>query len=113
MLFGDLLHLGEAPRLHRRCPDITRLAGFHDIVQRLHRLFHMCLVVEAVDLEQVEIHAEANQAVVDRLEERLARQAARIWRLSPRRDRLGRDPDLVAESGTSCLISKTEHSAGN
>jgi hypothetical protein len=85
-------------------PIVARLAGFHHVMQRLHRLLDRRAIVPAVDL--VEIHiigAQAAQAVVDLGHDRLARQAACRWVGSAhcraggnREEHLGGQHDLVA-----------------
>ena len=96
---GDVLGLGELPGMHRRGPDVARLAALHDIVEGLHGLFDGRRVVPAVDLIQVDVvHAEAAQAIVNAGEDGLAREAAAVRRLAPGVIDLGGHHDLVAAS---------------
>ena len=61
---ASVLRLGELPGPHRRRPDVARLAGLDDVVQRLHGLLDRDVRVAAVDLVQVDVvHAEPAQAV--------------------------------------------------
>ena len=95
--FGGMLHFGEAPGFHGGSADVARLPGLHDIVQRLHRLLYRRGLIEAVDLKQIDIvQAEPGQAVVDRLEERLAREQPCVGSVPPREERLGGDHHFVA-----------------
>ena len=52
---GDALRLRELPRVHAARADVARLAGAHDVVQRLHRLLDRRPVVPAVDLVEVDV----------------------------------------------------------
>ncbi len=55
MLLGDKLHLRELVGPHRTCSDISDFAGFHEIVEGFHRFLDGNILVEAVDLEKVEV----------------------------------------------------------
>ncbi|MNH33908.1 hypothetical protein D3C79_944660 [compost metagenome] len=68
-----LLCLGELPGVHRRCTDVTGLAGLDHVVQGLHGLLDGGVVVPAVDLVQVDvIGTQAAEAGVDVGHDRLA-----------------------------------------
>ena len=91
----DIEHARELPGVHRRGADIERLAGAHDVVQRLERLLHRRQRIEAVDLVEVDVvRAEAPQRGVDRLHDVLARQALGVGARSHRPMHLGRDHHL-------------------
>jgi hypothetical protein len=51
----DALRLRELPRPHAARADVPRLAGAHDVVQRVHRLLDRCARIEAMDLVQVDV----------------------------------------------------------
>ena len=97
VLLGDLLGLGELPRVHRRRADVAGLAGAHDVIERLHRLFDRRLRIPAMDLIQIDVvDAQAAQRRVDAIEDVLARQAALVRAAAHCAVDLGRDHDLVA-----------------
>ena len=52
---GGIQRLGELPGVHRGGADVTRLTGFHHVVQRFQRLFQRRFVIPAVDLQQIDI----------------------------------------------------------
>lgn len=52
---GAKLHLGELPRPHRAGADIAHLAALDDVVQGFHCFFDGHSVIEAMDLEQVDV----------------------------------------------------------
>src|SRR5262249_44277942 len=89
--------LGELPGIHRRGADIARLAGAHDVVQRLERLLDRRLRIPPVNLVEIDvIGPEPFQARIDLHVDRLARETDAV---RARRDRpayLGRDDDLFA-----------------
>ena len=90
--------LRELPRPHRGRADIERLAGAHDVVERLQRLLHRRIRIEAMDLIEVDvIRAEPLQRMIDRLHDVLARQAAGVGALAHHAVDLGRDHDLVPD----------------
>jgi hypothetical protein len=90
-------HLGELPGIHRGGADIAGLACLDDIVQRLQRLLDRRRIVEAVDLVEIDVvGAEAAQAVVDLVEDRLARQAGAVGAGPHAVEHLGGEHDLVA-----------------
>ena len=93
----EVQRLAELPRVHRRRADVTRLAGLHDVVQRLQRLLDRGGGVHAVDLVEVDVvGAEPAQAVVDLGEDRLARQAGAVGSGAHRVADLRGDDDVVA-----------------
>ena len=90
-------HLGELPGEHAGGADVERLARAHDVVQRAQRLFDRRVVIEAVDLVEIDvIGAEPAQAVVDGVQDVLARQAALVRVVAHRVEDLGGDDDAVA-----------------
>ena len=63
---GGELHIVELVAVHGRRAQRPHLAGFHQVVQGLHRLLDGGVVVEAVDDVEVEVvGAEAAQGAVD------------------------------------------------
>ena len=73
-----------------RDADVERLAGVHDVGERLHRLLQRRLVVVAVRLVEVDVvGAEPAQRAVDRLQDVLAGQAVVVVPAGP-----GRPVDL-------------------
>ena len=76
---------------------MQRLAGAHDVVQRLERLLDRHVVVPAMDLVEIDVvGAEPLQAGVDLGQDRLARQAGAVRPLAHAAVDLGRDHHLVA-----------------
>ena len=97
------LQFDELPRVHRRRPQVQRLAGLHHVVQGLHRLLDRRLhltgnpVRMAVDDQLVHVvEAETPQAAVDPFHDVLARQPALVRRSAHRHGDLGREDVLVA-----------------
>jgi hypothetical protein len=83
-------HPGELPGVHRRCADVERLAGLDDVAERLQRLLDRRRRVEAVDLVEVDVvGAQSAQAVVDGMQDVLARQAALVGVVAHRVEDLG------------------------
>ena len=79
MLLGDLLHALELPSEDCRRADISRLAGFDDVVQRFHDLRHRRLRIESMNLIHVDvIHLQTLKAVIDLRHDVFARQAAAV-----------------------------------
>src|SRR5215831_13214862 len=72
VLLRDRQHLRELPGIHARRPNVARLSGAHDVVERLHRLFYRRVVIEAMDLIQIDVvHAETTKRRVDAVEQML------------------------------------------
>ena len=82
---------------HRGGAEIERLAGLHDVRERLDRLLDRRVRIEAMDDVEVDvIRAEALQGTVDPLHDVLAREALLVRLLAHRVEDLRRDHDLVA-----------------
>ena len=93
----DVDRLGELPGMHRGGADIAGLAGLHHVMQRLQRFLDRRRVVEAVDLVEIDIiGAEPAQAVVDLVEDRLARQAGAVRAGAHAVEHLGGEHDVLA-----------------
>lgn len=70
ILLGAKLQLRKLIRPHARSTDITDLAALHEVMESLHSLLDRHSVVEAVDLEQVEVRrVEALQRGLDLVED--------------------------------------------
>lgn len=94
---GDVLRLGELPRVHRTRPDVAGLARLHHVVQGLHGLLDRRRPVPAVDLVEVDVvGAQTAQAVVDLGHDRLAGQPATVGPRPHLAVHLGGQHDLVA-----------------
>ncbi len=52
---GDHDHLRELVGRHGRAADVPHLARAHDLVERVHRLFHRRMGVEAMNLIDVDV----------------------------------------------------------
>lgn len=75
ILLGRELQPGKVDGPHGRRADITDLARLDEIVEGLHGLLERGVVVEAVNLEQVDVvGAQAAQRGVDLIEDGSARQ---------------------------------------
>ncbi len=81
---GAVQVLGELVGEHRAGADVERLAGLHDVVQRLDGLLDRRLIVEAVDLVEVDVvEAQPGQAGVDRLAGCACARGRRGWARAP------------------------------
>lgn len=73
------LHGVELVRIARRHADVADLARLDNVVQRDHELLHARVGRVAVDLEDVDVvEAKALEALVDRVEDVLAREAVAV-----------------------------------
>ena len=94
---GHLEHLRELPGKHARRADVARLAGPHDVVQRLEGLLDRGVRIEPVDLIEIDvIGPEAPQRGVDGVEQVLPGQAAVVRSVAHRKERLRGDHHLIA-----------------
>src|SRR5208282_4444232 len=87
------------PRPRANCQacidDIAGLADLDDVVQRFERLFDRRVVVPAMDLIEFDVvSAEAPEAGIDLVQDRLARQAGTIGSRPHPAIHLGGDDDL-------------------
>ena len=72
MLLCCELQCREFYRPHTTRADISNLSTFHKIMQRLHCLFNGDILVEAVDLQEVDVvDLKSLQAPFDRFEDML------------------------------------------
>jgi hypothetical protein len=95
--FGDVLHLGELPRPHRRRADVAGLAGLHHVVQGFHGLVDRGVRVEAVDLVEVDVvGAKTAQRGVDLLHDGFAGEPGSARSVVHSEEHLGRQDDVVA-----------------
>lgn len=70
VLFCDELHACELGRPHAACANVAHFSGLDKIVECFHRFFNGSIVVEAVDLEKVEvIRVETSEGCVDLVED--------------------------------------------
>ena len=93
---GGVLRLGELPGEHAAGPDVARLAGAHDVVQRLHRLLDGRPGIPAVDLIEVHVlHLEVLERRVDARQDVLATEAAAVFTRADRHEHLGGDDGFV------------------
>lgn len=70
VLFGDELHAREFGRPHAACADVAHFSGLDKIVECFHGFFKGRVVVEAVDLEKVEvIRVETSEGCIDLVED--------------------------------------------
>ena len=82
VLLGNHIHLEELPRVHGAGTNVEHLARAHEIVERLHLLFHGRVVVQTVRHVEVDvIRAQALEARVYLAEERLAIDALSVGAL--------------------------------
>ena len=89
--------LCELPGFRRGRAEVAGLAGLHDVVKRLQRLFPRRRLIVAMDIEEVDmIDAEALEAVIHLRQDRFSRQADRIGTVAGRGAQLGGDDDRVA-----------------
>ena len=100
---GGQLQFGELPREHRRTAEVQHLAGLHDVVQRLHRLFdrHFAAAGHAVRMtvndEVIDVVvAEPLQARVHPFDDVFARQAGLVGAAAHRHRDLRRQHVFVA-----------------
>lgn len=69
VLLSNVLQCLELPRCHRASTDIPNPALLNNIVERLHDLLPWRTTVKTVDLQDVDIRAEALDALLDRVED--------------------------------------------
>ena len=94
---GQIEGFGELPRVHGRGADITHLAGFHHVVQRLQSFFDRRFIVPAVNL--VEIHIvglQAAEALVEFIKDGFAGEASAVGFVAHDAVDLGGDDDGFA-----------------
>src|ERR1019366_6192618 len=94
---GQIKSLGELPRMHGRGTDITHLAGFHHVVQRLQSFFDRCFVIPAVNLVKVYIVGlQPAQALVELVQDGFAGETMAVGFVAHDAVDLGGDDDGFA-----------------
>ena len=94
---GDHHHLGELVGRHGRAADVAHLARAHELVERVHGLFHRRVRIEPVDLVDVDvIGLQAPELLVDRGHQMLAAGADIVGDRALADADLGRQHDVLA-----------------
>ena len=105
-LVGHVEHLGELPGHHARGTQIKHFAGLHEVFKGSNRFFDGRLIVEPVYLVEVYVvRSQPTEAVVDRMENVLSRQAPLVRVLAHGHVHLGPDDDTV--SGRTEVFERT------
>lgn len=75
ILFGNVLQRLELPRRHGTSTDVPDPALLNNIVECLHNLLPRRATIEAVDLQNIDVCAEALDALLDSVEDVFAAEA--------------------------------------
>ena len=76
---GDMVHLRELPRIHRRGAEVAHLAAADRVVQRLHRFLDGRVRIEGMGHVEIDVvGAHPRERPVDCVRDVLARQSAII-----------------------------------
>jgi len=78
ILLSDVLQRLELPRSHRAGANVPDPALLNDVVERLHNFLPRCIAVQAMDLEDVDVRAQALHTLLHRIEDVLPAQANRV-----------------------------------
>lgn len=82
VLLRDVLQRLEFPRSHGAGADVPNPALLDNIVQRLHDLFPRGIAVQAVDLQDIDVCAEALDALLHSIEDMFAAESNLIDHLA-------------------------------
>lgn len=69
MLLSNILQCLKLPRSHRAGANIPDPTLLDDVVQRLHDLLPRCAAIQAMDLQHVDVCAQALDALLYRIED--------------------------------------------